>query len=71
MERGYIKETTKRSGTLYWVTKGSGTNRLSEAGLFTRAEFDALHPTTRAALEFVPVPNGSAQHPASEVSDRE
>ncbi len=56
MERGYIKETT-RQYTAYWVTKGSATSNIDEAGLFTRSEFEALHPTTRAGLEFIPVPN--------------
>lgn len=55
MERGYIKEVT-RSYVAYWVTKGSATSKLSEAGLFTRAEFEGLHPTTRENLQFIPVP---------------
>lgn len=62
MERGYIQEVTPKY-TAYWVTKGSATSKLSEAGLFTRAEFDALHPLTRKALIFVPVPEKVAPTP--------
>lgn len=56
MERGYIKEVT-RHYTAYWVTMGSATADLNKAGIFTRAEFESLHPTTQAALQFIPVQN--------------
>jgi hypothetical protein len=52
-EHGYIKEAT-RHYVAYWITKGSATSDPTKAGLFTRSEFDALHPTTRAGLEFIP-----------------
>lgn len=58
-ERGYIVETARGwrgrpAEKIYWVTKGSASNDINKAGLFTRAEFDALHYKER--LEFVPVP---------------